>query len=171
MPVLFCDTRQQVGKHTTKNKWWIKHGVAIVSKKLDFGDYATPSSNIAIDTKKDIQELVMDVGRDHARFVREAERAREAGYRLIVLVESDERYNDRNELSLWVSTVCKRCRKCNPSQVTGRRCRRGAKPMQGVTSAKIVSGLERNHGIRFEFAKKQNAARRVCEILGIEYGN
>lgn len=169
MAVLLCDTRQQAGKHTAKNKWWIEHGVTIVSKKLDFGDYVTPRSNIAVDTKKDIQELVMDVGKDHARFVREGERAREAGYRLVVLVESSERYNDRDQLARWVSTVCRRCRRCSPSTVTGRRCRRGNKPMQGATLVKILSGLERNHGMRFEFVNKRDAARRVCEILGIDY--
>lgn len=169
MAVLLCDTRQQEGRHTAKNRWWLEHGVVIVSKKLDFGDYMTAGSNIAVDTKRDIQELVMDVGRDHARFVREAERARAAGYRLIVLIEAPGRYNDRDELAAWVSTVCRRCRGCNPSTVVGRRCRRGSKPMQGGTLAKILGGLERNHGMRFEFAEKRNAARRVCEILGIEY--
>lgn len=167
--MLLVDSRQQVGKHNLKNSWWMSHGVELCTIKLDFGDYQRPGSNIAVDTKKDMQELAMDVGRDHARFVRECDRARDAGYRLIVLVESSERYNDRSELARWVSSVCGRCRMCNPSAVKGRRCRRGSKPMQGATLAKICSTLEENHSVRFEFTNRHDCARRICEILGIEY--
>lgn len=167
--MLIVDSRQKAGKHVTKNTWWIKHGVPLVTMKLDFGDYQRPGSNISIDTKNSIQELVMDVGRDHARFVRECERAAAAGYRLLVLVESNEKYNDSAQLERWVSDVCKRCRMCSTPREKSRRCRRGSRPMHGQTLVKILATLEKKYGVRFEFTSKRNCAKRICEVLGIEY--
>lgn len=168
--MVLVDTRQQKGKHDHKNAWFSDHGVQTCSMKLDFGDYQRPGFNISVDTKKDIQELVMDVGRDHARFVRECERARAAGYKLVVLVESNTKYNDRDQLAKWKSSVCARMcphrYSCRPAAIKGRRCRRGNKPMQGDTLVKILDSMERNHGVQFLFTTKHDAARCICEILG-----
>lgn len=161
------DTRQKEGKHLHIDRWLDEHGVAYFYKKLEFGDYQIEGSNVSIDTKKDIQELVMDVGRDHERFVRECERARAAGFRLVVLVESSARYNDRVELARWVSDVCRRCRRCDPR--FSARCKaKRSRPMQGPTLVKILDAMERRHGVRFEFVSKAQCARRICELLGEE---
>lgn len=175
MPRVIEDSRQQRSKHTHIESWMNGHGVEFWprARALPFGDYiaenddGTPYGNISIDTKKDVQELVMDVGRDHARFVRECERAKAAGYRLVVLVESAGRYEDRGQLSKWTSDVCRRCRKCEPS--TSPKCvTYRTKPMQGSTLVKILGTLERRYGVRFEFVSKRATARRICEILGVE---
>lgn len=164
------DTRQQREKHEHIKTWMEAHGVGFEqrSRALPFGDYMSDNgSNVAVDTKKDVQELAMDVGRDHERFRRECERARDSGYRLVILVESSSRYNDRVELARWVSGVCRRCRKCDPRFST--ECRKyKSKPMQGDRLAKIVSTLERRYGVRFEFCTRARAARRICELLGEE---
>ena len=175
MPRIVEDSRQQRNKHDHIAAWMDGHGVEFLprARALPFGDYVaenddgTPYGNVSIDTKKDVQELVMDVGRDHARFVRECERAKSAGYRLVILVESAERYRDRGQLAKWVSTVCQRCRKCVPSISKGCAAHR-VKPMQGSTLVKILDALERRHGVRFEFVSKRGCARRICELLGIE---
>lgn len=164
------DTRQQREKHEHIKTWMEAHGVAFCqrSRALPFGDYVSDNgSNVVIDTKKDIQELVMDVGRDHDRFVRECDKARVAGYRLVVLVESSKRYNDRTQLSKWVSKVCLMCRRCRPSE-QGRCKKYRSRPMQGETLVKILDAMERRHGVRFEFVPKRDAARRICELLGEE---
>lgn len=164
------DTRQQREKHDHIRTWMEAHGVGFEqrSRALPFGDYVSDNgSNVAIDTKKDVQELAMDLGRDHDRFARECERAREAGYRLVVLVESSTRYEDRVELSRWVSDVCRRCRMCDPRFSAG--CKKyKCKPMQGDRLAKIASTMERRYGVRFEFCSRAKAARRICELLGEE---
>ena len=146
------------------------HGVDFRPREraLPFGDYVSDNGgNVAVDTKYDVQELVMDVGRDHARFVRECERARAAGFRLVVLVESSERYNLPGQLEKWVSKVCRMCRACTPSK-NARCMRHRTKPMQGDTLVKVLRTMERNHGVRFEFVSKRNCARRICELLGEE---
>lgn len=164
------DTRQQANKHERIARWMAAHGVDFAPRAecLPFGDYMVEGSNISIDTKKDVQEVAGNVGRDHARFVRECERARAEGYRLVVLVEEHPEYNDRAKLSTWMSYVCRRCRRCNPFK-SGGCARYRAKPMNGPTLAKIITKLEADHGVCFEFCAKRDTARRICEILGVEF--
>lgn len=165
---LRIDTRQQLGKHNAKNRWFAEHGVETVAVKLDTGDYAYAPSNILIDTKKDVDELSMDCGKDHARFVREIDRAAAMGCRLVVLVEQHPEFNDREKLRHWAGYVCRKCRKCDPNR--GDRCRtRKYTPMHGARLAKILDKLEENHGAKFVFCSKSKSAQVICDMMGIPY--
>lgn len=163
------DTRNKVGRHKVKNDWWAAHGVSVVRRKLDFGDYARTDDygNVVVDTKQDVQEVAGNVGHDHARFVRECDRAADAGHRLVILVEEHPEYNDRDQLATWVSGVCKRCHKCDPLHS---KCRtKRFKPLNGPTLRKIIDKLEYRHGVRFVFCDKRDTGRVICELLGIDY--
>lgn len=165
---LRIDTRQQLGKHNAKNRWFSEHGVETVAVKLDAGDYAYAPSNILIDTKKDVDELSMDVGKDHARFVREIDRAAASGYRLVILIEQHPEFNDREKLRHWAGYVCRKCRRCNPNR--GDRCRtRKYTPMHGARLAKILEKLEERHGAKFVFCSKSKSAQVICDMMGIPY--
>lgn len=174
VPTIYEDTRQQAGKHENKNRWWAAHGVTIVRRKLDFGDYATDGSNVIVDTKRSIAEVAMDCGRDHDRFVREMERAREAGYRLVVLAEVGGPYKSTDDVRKWVSEACrKRCeryrmRTCDPLMSTSCTAWR-RKPMQGPTLMRIMRTMESTYGCRFEFCPPARSALRICELLGVDY--
>lgn len=164
------DTRQQARKHNNIEKWMAAHGVDFAPRAaaLPFGDYMLEGSNISIDSKQDVQEVAGNIGRDHARFVRECDRARAEGYRLIILVEEHPEYSDRSKLHGWVSYVCRRCRRCNPLRDKG--CKKyRSKPMNGPTVARIIGKLEEDHGVRFEFCSKRDTARRICELLGVDH--
>lgn len=170
MAAIVEDTRQQAAKHQHIEKWMAGHGVQFEprARALPFGDYMTETSNVVVDTKKDVQELVMNVGKDHKRFVRELERARVAGCRLVILVEEHASYNTKTNIRNWVSTVCRRCRRCNPRTSDG--CSRYRfKPMQGEALYKTLVTLENKYGVRFEFCRKADTARRICELLGVEH--
>ena len=165
---LRIDTRQQLGKHNAKNRWFAEHGVEAVAVKLDAGDYAYAPSNILIDTKKDVDELSMDCGKDHARFVREIDRAAASGCRLVVLIEQHPEYNDREKLRHWSGYVCRKCRKCDPNG--GDKCKtRKYTPMHGARLAKILDKLEENHGAKFVFCSKSKSAQIICDMMGIPY--
>lgn len=176
MPTIYADTRQQAGKHENKNRWWAAHGIEVVTRKLDFGDYMAEGSNVVIDTKRSISELAMDCGRDHARFAREMERAREAGYRLVILVEVGGPYRTLDDLAKWVSYGCRnrcerwRLRNCDPivstSCTTFKR-----KPMQGPSLLRVVRRMEHNHGAVFELCKPSKSAQRICELLGVNWSD
>lgn len=168
-PGIICDTRQQANKHLNIDQWFTDHGVRYFYRKLDFGDYQRDDgfSNITIDTKKDMQELAGNLGREHDRFVRELDRARDAGYRIYILVEELEAYNDHSKIDLWVSRVCRQCHKCDPRKS---KCKvKRFKPMNGVTMRKIIERLEADHGARFIWCKRGDTARIICDLLGVEY--
>lgn len=164
------DTRNKIGRHKLKNQWFAEHGIEVERRKLDFGDYARTDdfSNIVIDTKKDVDELAMDCGKDHRRFVDELDRAAASGCRLIILVEQHPEFNNREKLKSWLGYSCRRCRKCDPN--AGDKCRlRRFTPMHGERLAKILDTLERKHHARFRFCAKRDTARIICETLGIDY--
>lgn len=174
MTKIICDTRQKQGKHENIDRWFRNHGVEYEYRKLDTGDYATDdlSSNILVDTKKGLSEVAMNCGRDHARFVREMERARDTGYRLVILIETTGNYKSISDVERWLNDTCKRCGfrgyGCNPPHDTCLRYQR--RPMSGVTLAKLMRTMADHHGCRFELCHPLMAAKRICDLLGVRYG-
>ena len=179
MAEIIEDTRQQVhdgDKHANKHLWWERHGVGVERRKLDFGDYARAdgTSNVVVDTKRSLDEVVGNVGRSHDRFVRELDKARNAGCRLVILIEVGAPYTTVDAIARWTSGVCRRCdlyRKCICDPAASGQCRRKRhKPMQGRTLLRIMRSLERDHGCRFEVCHPAHSAARICELLGVEVG-
>lgn len=175
---IYEDTRQQQAhgdKHANKHAWWKDHGVKVERRKLEFGDYirADGASNIAVDTKRSIDEVAGNVGREHDRFVRELDKARDAGYRLIILIEVGAPYKTIEDIKTWVSGACKRCmsykrHECDPT-ASGRCSRYRTKPMQGVGVLSRIKKLEHNHGCIFEVCRPGQSARHICDLLGVDY--
>ena len=172
--VIVEDSRQQAHKHDAKHAWWAAHGVEVVTKKLDFGDYMADGSNVSVDTKRSIAELAQNVGRDHARFAREMDRARDAGCRLVVLVDAPPRYRTVDDLALWTSDHCMACGvrrggHCDP-HAKGRCGRHSTvKPIQGARLASTVARMAADHGAAVELCGRDEAAKRICELLGVDY--
>lgn len=172
--ILYEDTRQIIkprDKHKRKHDWWKNHGVQVVRKTLSFGDYVLDGSNVVVDTKRNIQEVAMDCGRDHERFAREMERAREAGCRLVILIETGGNYKTVDDLERWLNDTCTRCTykgyECHPP--TSRCLRFRSRPMSGVTLSRIMKTMADHHGCRFELCHPLMAAKRVCDLLGVRY--
>lgn len=178
MPTIIEDTRQQVhhgDKHAAKHRWWAAHGVDVVRKKLDFGDYTVAGSNIVVDTKRNVAEIAQNIGgRQHARFKDECVRAQEAGHRLYILVENVNGYHCLNNVNAWTNDHCKRCRyykvhSCDPRRM-GKCKRHGTqKPIQGPRLAKAMQTMTERYGVVFLFCHPREAARVVCELLGVRY--
>ena len=170
---VIIDTRQQDGKHVHKDEWFAAHGINIVRRKLDFGDYMADGSNVSVDTKRNVAEIAQNIsGKNHARFKRECIRAQDAGYRLVVLVENLDGYTQLSHVAAWTNTHCRHCnlmrqRVCDP-RANGKCLRhKTLKPIQGPRLAKAMSTMEKRYGVRFEFCKPKNAAKRICELLGV----
>lgn len=179
MAVIVEDTRQQVhggvDKHAAKHRWWAAHGVEVVRRKLDFGDYMTPGSNYSIDTKRNMAEIAQNInGKNHQRFREECKRAQEAGCRLVVLVENTDGYHCLANVNAWTNTHCRHCihykrHACDPRRA-GRCARHGTpKPIQGDRLAKAMATMQERYGVRFEFCAPKESARIVCELLGVDY--
>lgn len=183
---LYEDSLQQQGKHETKNEWWAAHGVKVVRVRFDgkhapvpvsFGDYYRVGSNIVVDTKRNVDEIAKNInGKEHERFRDECKRAQADGYKLVVLVENSEGITDLTALEKWINPHCgKFCgyfrkRLCIPFDLR-ERCKRHhtLKPIQGDRLAKAMSTMSDRYGVQFEFCTPENAAQRVCMLLGIEY--
>jgi len=172
---IYADTRQHAGKHEVKEAWWAAHGVALERVKLDFGDYMADGSNVSVDTKRSIAEIAQNInGRNHDRFKRECIRARDAGCRLVILVENREGVRDVHGVRKWVNDHCRRCgwraRGCAPADPSGKCARHGTrKPIQGERLSRAMTTMEERYGVRFEFCDPRDAARMVCELLGVSY--
>ena len=150
--ILIEDTRQVVGKHKLKNEYFEKMGIDVVRSKLLFGDYQNPQNpSIAIDTKKDIQELIIDVTKDHERFKRELQLAKKCGAKLIVLTE-DENVTCINDLYTWYNW----------------RLKKSPKATKGSTLAKMLYTIEHNtedYNCQFIFTKKSECGAKILELL------
>lgn len=150
--ILIEDTRQVVGKHKLKNEYFEKMGIEVVRSKLLFGDYQNPQNpSIAIDTKKDIQELIGDLTKDHERFKRELQLAKKCGAKLIILIE-DEKVTCINDLYTWYNW----------------RLKKSPKATKGSTLAKMLYTIENNtedYNCQFIFTKKSECGAKILEIL------
>lgn len=167
-PLIKIDTRQQAGKHKNIDQWLESNNIAYSYEKLDFGDYMRDGSNVSVDTKSGMDELAMDLGRDHDRFVRECERAIHAGCRLVVLVEAGRKYNDKVEVEGWSGRGCRSCRTvCDPNDYS-HKCSRPHRPMVGRKLWATMKAMERRHAVRFAFCSKRETARIICDLLGVE---
>lgn len=151
------DTRQQAGKHEAKHEWWREHDVALVRSKLAFGDYCLPPA-VAVDTKASLFELASNIDAEHARFRRELVGARDAGVKLVVLVENEDGVTDLDTLSRW-----------RESDVDYRRRKFAQRRIEGARLAKACATMEQRYGVRFLFCAPEDAARIVTEILEGSY--
>ena len=150
--ILIEDTRQVVGKHKLKNEYFEKMGIEVVRSKLLFGDYQNPQNpSIAIDTKKDIQELIIDVTKDHERFKKELQLSKKCGAKLIILIE-DEQVTCINDLYTWYNW----------------RLKKSPKATKGSTLAKMLYTIEHNtedYNCQFLFVKKAECGAKIIELL------
>ena len=160
---VYEDTRQQAGKHKAKHRWFEAHGVDVVRRKLDFGDYMADGSNVSVDTKKDIYEVASNLTAQHDRFRRECERAAAEGCRLVVLVENRSGVSDLGSLSEWREDAD------HLSMRVRRSGNRYARRIDGATLSKAMSTMFERYGVRFEFCHPNDSARRICEELGVSY--
>lgn len=150
------DTRQQAKKHELKHKFFADNDIKVVRSKLPIGDYADiKNMSVVIDTKKDIQEIIGNVTKDHKRFVAECDLAAESDIKLIILIENTDNVTCINDLYKWYNIRLK----WSPKATTGRML------------AKILTGIEYRHNVKFEFCKPIESGKRIIELLGGENRN
>ena len=149
MLVIQEDSRQQAGKHDIKHLAFHDMGIAVIRCKLPFGDYA-PVPPVSVDTKASMDEIAANIcGKEHKRFINECKAARNAGCRLIMLIENDVGITDISEVHRWI----------NPRAIYSPNC------VQGPRLQKAMQTISERYGVKFEFCTPEEAGERIVRIL------
>lgn len=145
------DTRQQAEKHEIKHKWFDENEIDLIRCKLPFGDYSLPPK-VAVDTKKGLEEIANNIcgaKDEHQRFKRECILARDAGCKLVFLIENDIGVKSIDQVHLWK----------NP------RTAYNPKVVQGDRLEKAMKTMAERYGCEFLFCAYSETAKKIIEIL------
>lgn len=143
------DTRQQAGKHNIKHAYFEDNKIGVVRSKLPFGDYA-PVPPISIDTKANMDEIAANIcGKAHKRFINECKAARNAGCKLIILVENTLGISDVSQVHTWI----------NPRVIYSPTC------VQGPQLQKAMETISERYGVQFLFCAPDAAGEMIVRIL------
>ena len=112
-------------------------------------EIAEMSDIVLIDTKKDLQEVISNLTKQHDRFCRECDGARAHGARLVILVENKDGVTQTQDLYGWYNYRLKK----NP------------RATKGSTLAKMVTGMEYNHDVVFIFCNPKLTGKRIEEVF------
>ena len=170
MQTIICDTRQKLKHHEQKEQYFKEHGFNVLRTKLPCGDYAKLNDmSVVVDTKQDLQECINNIcGKEHDRFRRECQLAKENGIKLIILVEQDG-IGSMRDVRFWknprLDIYCYRT-------INGvrTRVRKYPKATKGITLMKAMLTMQLRYDVEFQFCNKADAGRRVLELLGVQDG-
>jgi ribosome-associated protein len=161
MGALIEDTRQQRGKHDIKAAYFEQNGECVHRCALPVGDYQRPAK-VAVDTKRDIHELAMDLYRDHARFREECKTAQKICTQLVILVENTDGVRCMNDLAnLTESNKAFRVRNGNGN----------AKRYKGLSLARMCETMHKKYGVLFGFCTPQEVGKKIIDILNAYGGD
>lgn len=153
MATIIEDTRQKQNMHDIKHGMFETMGMNLLRCALPFGDYAYPP-RISVDTKKNMQEIAADLVGDHARFRQECIKAKEAGCKLYILVETDwDKINSVDDVHIWY----------NPRLIYS------SKAVTGERLEKTMKTMQSKYGVRFMFCRPEKSAEMIVSILDGAY--
>lgn len=148
--VFIHDTRDKIAKHRNVDEYLITQGHKVVRSKLFVGDVSLLNDqSTSIDLKRNLAEVAVNVGQDHARFKRELERAQEYGIHLIFLVEHGGTVKSLEDVRNWNNPRLKE----HPLALSGERL------------YKIMLTMQNKYGIEWLFCDKRCTGKRIIELL------
>lgn len=147
--VIFEDTRNKPEKNAHIRKQLEELGYKVERTKIYCGDYTFPTNqSICVDTKKDMNEVEGNLIHDHERFKAECIRAKEAGIKLVILIQ-DPKLKVLGDVFQWFNV----------------RSKWSSKAATGRQLAKMMYTMQDRYGVKFEFTTKSNVGKRIIEIL------
>lgn len=147
------DTRDQDGKHQNVLTYLEANSHTVVRSKLYVGDVTLlHDQTTCIDLKKDLQECAGNVCQQHERFKAECVRAKDAGIKLVILVQHSPAIKSTDDVRAWVNPRLK----TSPKAITGARM------------AAIMETMADKYGVEWMFCSKAQTGKRICEILGVD---
>lgn len=153
MRVIIEDTRNKPDKNKHIRKQLESLGYKVERCKLYAGDYSyATNQSVCIDTKADLQEVCGNLTQQHERFQAECIRAKEAGIRLVILIQ-DPRIQSLNEVPSWYNWRLKK----NKSALTGKKLYR------------IMATMVERYGVEWQFTTRDKIGERIIDILEGRY--
>ena len=190
---IISDLNQKPGKHDIKEAWWADNGIDVWRYRLPCGDYIMANDkvydmlarkkargippkmmdflgtyDIAIDSKRDVAEVAMDVcGPQHDRFRDELILAQNNGIRLIILVENKpEKIGKTNEWNPMIHTVEDLHKWRNPRLFIWEHGKQKyPRATRGITLQKACMTLQNKYGCTFVFCSPEDAGKTIIELL------
>ena len=160
-----ADTREHKKEYERIISQFDKIGVQYFRSKLYVGDYMSlDNPRLCVDRKKDLQELVGNVTQQHERFKAELIRAKDAGIKLVILVEHSKDIKTLEDVYFWK----------NPRKYQTLWTTRNGRKVKTVISPKAIDGdrlykclctIRDRYGADFEFCSKNQTGYKIVEIL------
>ena len=152
MAIIFEDTRNKPEKNAHIRKQLEALGYKVERTKIYCGDYTFPTNqSVCVDTKKDMNEIESNLIHDHERFKAECVRAKEAGIKLIILIQ-DPKLKQLGDVFGWYNIR----KKWSPKAASGKQL------------AKMMYTMRDRYGVDFEFTTKTNVGKRIVELLEVK---
>lgn len=147
--VILEDSRQKPVQNVHIKLQLESLGYKVERSKLYCGDYTFPTNqSICIDTKQDLQEVCGNVTQQHERFQAECLRAKDAGIKLVILVQENN-VSKLSEVPSWYNW----------------RLKKQPKALNGIKLWKIMKTISEKYGVTWLFCKKSDCGRRIVDIL------
>lgn len=142
--IIEMDTRNKKDDYVTK--YFDKQGIKWIRNKLYTGDVKLLNdTRVIIDLKANIEEIAHNLcnTQEHLRIKKELEKSKEIGCEeFIFLIKSNIKSID--DLINWTSTKTK---------------------VKGSVLVKVMSTMRERYGCRFIFITKENAPKKIIELL------
>lgn len=148
---IYVDTREKPQAIQKILAYFDQHGVEVVRRKLDEGDYKlNPDGPVTVDRKQNLQEVVGNLTWERDRFQRELRRAADKGETVYVLVEHGGTIRTLADVAEWR----------NP------RLKSSPKAVDGPALYKLMLTYAAKYSVRWRFCTKQATGREIMRILG-----
>lgn len=160
---IYIDSREKPKAITEILKTFDEKGIKYMTNKLYVGDYQRlDNPMVIVDRKQNLNELYSNFTSQHDRFRNELIRAKEAGIRLVILIE-DKKVSSIDEVVIWENP--RRKKRVN---VDGKWKTITTKARNGDWMYKVMNTMMKKYGVEFEFCNKKETGNRIIEILSEE---
>ena len=114
------------------------------------GDYMTGhDAKISVDRKQNLGEVCNNLCQGYRRFTAECQRAKDAGIKLVVLIEHGGKIKALEDVAIWK----------NP------RSKDSPYAVGGIRLQYIMMRVAMEYGIEWQFCEKRQTGKRIIDIL------
>ena len=166
--MILVDTREQKNSHVEKA--FDRMGIPYDRSKLYVGDYTLPNDqSVCVDRKGGLQEVYANTVQQHQRFRAECARAKQAGIRLIVLVEQPM-IRTLDDVAHWQNPRIARWDFIDRQHSFGRMLDVKIAPKRPVDSERLMNmmrSMQLKYGVEWRFTTKESCGEDIARILGV----